>query len=156
SLYRYCKETGVRHVTLSVGGETTMHLGWQHRIAPFLNDPAIETFMVSNFARLFTEDDLEALVKLDSLQISFDSADFEMVRKLRSRADLRTISYNLIRLRQKSREVGRGPYLTVNCTVCRANVGHIEKLAGFCRELSIDQLQLTEMMPLGHHNPNPP
>src|SRR5262245_37944665 len=70
-LYRYCKEAGIRNVTLSLGGETTMHLGWQHRIAKFLDDPELETFMVSNFARLLSEEDLEALTKLNSLQVSF-------------------------------------------------------------------------------------
>ena len=73
TLYRYCKEAGIRTVALSLGGETTMHDGWQHRIAQFLDDPEMETFMVSNFARVLTDDDLEALIKIRSLQISFDS-----------------------------------------------------------------------------------
>jgi MoaA/NifB/PqqE/SkfB family radical SAM enzyme len=156
SLYRYCKDAGVRKVMLSLGGETTMDTGWQHRIAAFLDDPEIETSMISNFVRLLTDDDLEALTKIRRLQISFDSSELAMVRKLRSRADLRTITYNIIRLRQKSRELGRKPYLVVNCTVCRDNIGHIGKLAGFCRELGVDQLLLTEVMSITEHNPKMP
>src|SRR4051812_48874614 len=62
-LYRYCKETGIRNVTLSLGGETTVIAGWQHRIAQFLDDPEMDTFMVSNFARLLKEEELCALTK---------------------------------------------------------------------------------------------
>ncbi len=155
-LYRYCKETGIRNVTLSLGGETTMSAGWYARIAQFLDDPEMETHMVSNFVRLLDDDDLEALTKFNALQISFDSSELEMVRRLRSRADLRTITYNLVRLRQKGRELGRCPYLLVNCTLCRDNIGHVGGLAGFCRALGVDQLLLTEAMVISKHNPNMP
>jgi len=155
-LYRYCKEEGVRNVTLSLGGETTMVAGWPTRIAMFLDDPDIETHMVSNFIRTLSEEELAQLCRFNALQISFDSSDLSMVRKLRSKADLRTITYNILRLRQKGRELGRCPFLVVNCTLCRDNIGHVGKLAGFCRELGVDQLLLTEMMIIGEHNPNRP
>lgn len=145
-LYRYCKAAGINAVTLSVGGETTMAAGWHRRIAQFLDDPQMELYMVSNFVRLFDDEDLLALTKFRYLQVSFDSSELQMVRRMRSRADLRTITYNVVRLRQKCREVGRRPFLLVNCTVCRENIGHIAKLAGLCRELSVDQLLLTPMM----------
>jgi MoaA/NifB/PqqE/SkfB family radical SAM enzyme len=155
-LYSYCKVEGIRNVTLSLGGETTMNAGWQHRIAQFLDDPEMETFMVSNFARVLSDEDLGALSKIRSLQISFDSSELGMVRKLRSRADLRTITYNIIRLRQKGRELGQTPYIVVNCTVCRDNIGDIGNLAGFCRELGVNQLLLTEVMSITQHNPKMP
>jgi MoaA/NifB/PqqE/SkfB family radical SAM enzyme len=155
-VYRYCKAAGIRNVTLSVGGETTVVPDWHKRVAPFLDDPEIETHMVSNFARPLRDEELEAFTRLNALQVSFDSADPGMVRKLRSKADLGTIAYNIIRLRQAARERGRGPFLVVNCTLCRDNVGHVAKLAGFCRELGVDQLLLTEVMTITQHNPSMP
>ncbi len=154
-LYRHCKETGIDSVTLSVVGETTMHKGWDARVKQFLEDPEISTQLNSNFVRLFDDDDLLALTRLDDLQISIDSSDFAMMRKLRQ-ADLRTISYNIIRLRQKAKEVGRCPAISVNCTLCRDNIGHIIGLASFCRELGADQLVITEVMPVGQANPKMP
>src|SRR5580704_12480127 len=145
-LYRYCKAAGVKHVTLSQGGETTMYAGWHNRIAKFIDDAEMVCHIVSNFARLFKDDDLEALAKFRDIQISFDSSDWEMVRKLRSRADLRTITFNILKLRQKAREISRSPTLVVNCVLWRDNIGDVAKLAGFCRELAIDQLLLTEGM----------
>jgi MoaA/NifB/PqqE/SkfB family radical SAM enzyme len=156
ALYRYCKEAEIKNVTLSVVGETTMFPGWHKRIAQFLDDPEIAAHMVSNFQRLLSDEDLEALTKFSALQISFDSSELEMVRKLRGKADLRTITYNIIRLRQKGRELGRHPFLLVNCTLCRDNIAHIGKLAGFCRELGVDQLMITEVMTVTTHNPKMP
>jgi MoaA/NifB/PqqE/SkfB family radical SAM enzyme len=161
-LYQYCKEMGIRSVCLSVVGETTMHKGWHTRVKQFLEDPEIGTHLNSNFVRLFDDDDLSALISLDTLQISFDSPDLAMLRKLRSRADIRTITYNIIRLRQKASEVGRRPFISVNCTLCRDNIAHITMMASFCRELGVDRLMIGEMMLLsetvaaGRHNPTIP
>jgi MoaA/NifB/PqqE/SkfB family radical SAM enzyme len=155
--YRYCKDHGVKYITLSVGGETTQDPNWHKRIAKFLDDPQFENFMVSNFARIFTEEELTTLTKFHSLQVSFDSADPAMVRHLRSKgADLPKIIFNIISLRHKGREVGRHPLIQVNCTVCRENIGHIAKLAGLVRELGVHQLLLTGVMVIGTHNPKMP
>jgi MoaA/NifB/PqqE/SkfB family radical SAM enzyme len=163
-LYHYCKKAGIDSVCLSAVGETTMHKGWHTRVKQFFDDPEIKTHLNSNFARLFDDDDLAALISLDSLQISIDSSDLAMLRKLRSRADIRTITYNIIRLRQKASEVGRRPFISVNCTLCRDNIGHIVRLAGFCQELGVDQLMLSVMSRLllsetimvGRHNQGMP
>jgi MoaA/NifB/PqqE/SkfB family radical SAM enzyme len=151
-LYHYCKTHGIRNVSLSGVGETAMLAGWHKRLAQFLDDPEIDSHLVSNFARILSDEELEALTKLRNLQISFDSAEVEMVRKLRSKADLRTITYNITRLRQKARELGRCPTIDVNCTLSRENIGHVAKLAGFCRELGVDRVMFGEVMLLSQHN----
>lgn len=152
ALYRYCKEAGVRHVSLSGVGETAMVAGWHRKVASFLDDPEINAHLVSNFIRVFDDGDLIALTKLRNLQVSFDSADLAMVRRLRSRADLRTIAYNIVRLRQKMKELGRGPNIDVNCTLTRVNIGELAKLAGFCRELGVDRLMVGEVTATGPEN----
>lgn len=151
-LYEECKRAGIRNVMLSVGGETTSSPEWYRRVAQFLDDTEIEAHIVSNFARLFNEDDLTALAKFKAIQISFDSADLQMVRKLRSKADLRTITFNVVRLRQKAAELGRMPTLVVNCTLWRDNISGVTQLASFCRALGIDQLLLTEGFISTKHN----
>ena len=155
-LYEYCKKFGIRDVSLSGVGETAMEVGWYKKIEMFLNDPEIDAHLVSNFVRLLNDDDLEALMKLQNLQISFDSSDIAMVRMLRSKADLRTITYNITRVRQRIRELGSGPNIDVNCVLARPNIGHIAKLAGFCRELGVDRLMISDVMITVPNNPNLP
>jgi len=60
---------------LSVGGETTVVAGWYARVSDFLDDPEIEASIVSNFARIFDDDELVASTKFRQIQVSFDSAD---------------------------------------------------------------------------------
>lgn len=151
-LYGECKEAGIKFVSLSCAGETTMSPEWHKRVMRFLDDAELDTHIVSNFARLFNSEDLTALAKFKVIQISFDSAEPEMVRKLRSKADLRTIAFNIVRLRQRGRELGRTPMLIVNCTLWRDNIGGIAQLAGLCRELAVDQLLLTEGFVSTRHN----
>jgi MoaA/NifB/PqqE/SkfB family radical SAM enzyme len=153
SLHDFCRTNEIKFVTLSGTGETTFFRDWHRRLAVFLDDPAIDLHLVSNFARPFADGDLDALCKFKYLQVSFDSADAVTVRTLRSKTDLRTVVYNIVRLNQRSRELGRRPYLTVYCTLCRDNIGHIASLASLCRELAVDQLLIGEMVVMTPHNP---
>jgi MoaA/NifB/PqqE/SkfB family radical SAM enzyme len=109
--------------------------------------------MVSNFSRRLDAAELSALSKLDTLQISFDSSDREMVRNLRSKADLQTITYNIIRLRQVAHDAGRTPFILVNCVLSRDNIGHLADLAGFCRALGVNQLMICEVTPVSSVTP---
>jgi MoaA/NifB/PqqE/SkfB family radical SAM enzyme len=152
ALYHFCKTHGTKFITLSGTGETAMTRGWHLRLRKFLNDSAFNLYLVSNFARSFFDDDLDALLKFHTIQVSFDSSDMAMVHKLRSKADLGTITYNIVRLKQKIRERGRGPNIVVNCTLLRDNIGHLADLARFCRELGVNQLLVTEMINITPQN----
>jgi MoaA/NifB/PqqE/SkfB family radical SAM enzyme len=152
ALYRHCKDNGITNVTLSGVGETAMFPGWHNRLTMFLDDPDFNVLLVSNFIRLLDDDDLDALSKFHALQISFDSSDYQTVRRLRSHADLRSITYNIVRLQQRCRALGRRPQITVNATLCRENIGHIQALAGFCRELNVDRLLVCEVISLTRNN----
>ena len=74
-LYAFCKANDIRSVSLSGIGETAQFEGWADRLTPFLDDPDIVVYVVSNFARPLQPSDLAALRKVNVLQISFDSAD---------------------------------------------------------------------------------
>lgn len=146
ALYDFCKAKGIKSVTLSGVGETAMREGWEKRLSRFLDDDEIEVHLVSNLTRSLTPDDLDALCKLKVLQISFDSADPEAVRKMRSKARLSHIVENIERLKLAMVTSRRRPELLVNCTVSRQNIGHIVPLALLCRKLEVDRLLVGEMI----------
>lgn len=155
-LYLFCKKEGIINISLSGVGETALTAGWHKRLSIFLDDPELKNHLVSNFARILSDDDIDALIKLNNIQISFDSANIHTVRKMRSKADLRTITFNIVRLLKRRRELGRGPHVLVNCTLCRANIGDIAELASFCAELGVDRLMINEVMTLTKTNKNMP
>lgn len=144
-LYAFCKRNGITWVCISGVGETAIDPGWQERLTPFLDDPDIAVYLISNLARRLTDDDLTALCKLKALQISFDSADPETVRQMRSKARLSIIVDNIGRIKRAIDRADRRPVIIVNCTVNRVNIGHVAGLARLCRDLAVDYLQLGEM-----------
>jgi MoaA/NifB/PqqE/SkfB family radical SAM enzyme len=146
NLHEFCVRNSVKDVALSGIGETAMFEGWGTRIAMFLDDPRINVYLVSNFTRPFVSSDLEALCKVNVVQVSFDSADAEMVRKMRSKARLAIIVDNIRKVRRAIADAGHGPQVLVNCTLTRENIGHIAPLAALCRSLGVDRLLVGEMM----------
>jgi MoaA/NifB/PqqE/SkfB family radical SAM enzyme len=139
-LYAFCKANGVREVSFSGVGETAQFEGWADRLAAFLDDPEIKVYLVSNFARPLVASDLEALRKVYALQVSFDSADPEVVREMRSKARLSIITDNI------RKAIAAGAPVFVNCTLSRQNIGHLAPLAVLCRELGVARLLVGEMM----------
>lgn len=152
-LYEDAKALGIAQITISGVGETAMFSGWHERLADFLDDRALKVYMVSNMVRVLDDADLNALCKLHHLQVSFDSADPAMVRKLRSNASLRSIIFNIIRLRAKKDELGYGPTIMVNCTTCRENIRELAGLARLCRVLGVDRLNISAMISFSRANP---
>ncbi len=133
-----------------------MTVGWHRRLTPFLNDPNMKLHLVSNFSRVLADDDLDALLRFDNIQVSFDSANFAIVRKLRSKAHLGTIIYNIMQLKARRRKAGYGPTITVNCTLCRETIGGLDALARLCVETGVDRLMLGEAMLLTQNNKKMP
>jgi MoaA/NifB/PqqE/SkfB family radical SAM enzyme len=152
-LYEDAKALGIAQITISGVGETAMFSGWHERLADFLDDRSLKVYMVSNMVRVLDDADLNALCKLHHLQVSFDSADPTMVRKLRSNASLRSIIFNIVRLRAKKDQLGYGPTIIVNCTTCRENIGELAGLARLCRVLGIDRLNISAMISFSRANP---
>src|SRR5512139_614806 len=124
-LYAFCKRRAVPWVCISGVDETAIDPGWHEHLTPFLDDPEIDCYLISNLTRPLTDDDTAALCKLKALQISFDSADPETVRQMRSKARLSFILDNIGRLKGAIAKAGSGPELIVNCTVNLINLGHI-------------------------------
>jgi hypothetical protein len=79
--------------------------GWEH-LCRVLNDLGIEVAITSNFARRYSAQEIEALVRMDLVTISVDTADRELLRHLRRHADLRTILHNMLMARLQSLPTG--------------------------------------------------
>lgn len=148
----FCRQLEVRDVWLSASGETTMTPGWEESLGVFLDDRGFfRPHINSNFARPFTKKDLDALNRFGDVQISLDSSEPELTKKLRT-ADLRTIVFNIVRLRQTMIANNRSTVLRINCVVSRENITHIEGLASLALLLGISHVMLSE---LSDSNDNP-
>jgi acyl carrier protein len=142
---RFARQAGPAIASLVGVGETTFREDWKTLCQNFFN-LGMACIINSNFGRLYTEADLDALLKFANITISIESSDIELQKKLRKAVDLKVILTNIIALRSRARLKGvNPPRLTVNCTVSDLNVLGVKELAAFCAELGIDQLNLSSL-----------
>jgi len=145
STLRFARQASPAIASLVGVGETTFREDWKEVCQHFFN-LGMACIINSNFGRLYTEADLDALLKFANITISIESADIELQKKLRKAVDLKVILTNIIALRSRARLRGvRLPRLTVNCTVSDRNVLGVKELAAFCAELGINQLNLSSL-----------
>jgi MoaA/NifB/PqqE/SkfB family radical SAM enzyme len=108
---------GIAMVQLNGHGETTTVRGWQEHVR-ILAARGVRLSLISNFARLFTPVELEALAHIDEIAISVDTHDPRLLRKLRRRVDLGNILLNMAGVRMTARRLGIAePQFCWNCVL---------------------------------------
>jgi Tfp pilus assembly protein PilF len=107
----------VRVVQINGHGETTMLPAWETYCGHFLSR-GIEVCITSNFSRIFSEVEIDALARMSVITISIDTVDRELLRRVRRKVDLRTIIYNMqaVRLRALT-GYNRYPVFNWQCTL---------------------------------------
>lgn len=132
------------HAVAMVGvGELTFRKDWLSIADRFFNDEMAFT-LNSNFGRLYSDQELDALLRFTVITISIESADPVTQKELRKAVDLSKIVANIRALQQRAKTRGVAlPELRVNCTVSDRNAYGIYDLAELCVELDIDQFNLS-------------
>jgi radical SAM protein with 4Fe4S-binding SPASM domain len=106
----------VQCVQISGHGETTMLAHWQDHCRLFF-ERGIGVRITSNFAKIFSDDEVDVLARMQDVTISIDTIDREMLKSIRRHVDLRTILYNMQRVRLASAALdGRQPSFNWQCT----------------------------------------
>ncbi|NIM14215.1 MAG: radical SAM protein [Candidatus Aminicenantes bacterium] len=130
----------VRHVdVVSVNGhgETTVYKDW-HRYCNKMLDAGIPLHITSNFAKVFSAEELKTLSRFKSIEISCDTNDPELFKKLRRGADLRTICLNILRIRaQAAKENRLPPEISFSCVVSHINVLNLMDYVSFGEALGV-------------------
>lgn len=97
-------------------GETSFRKDWMELIAPILKHPG-EYSLISNFGRIFSDDELRFLLNFDKISISIDTPNPDILKAIRRKVELKNIVYNITRLRAMALKEGRDcPELLGNCT----------------------------------------
>ena len=91
----------VQSVQISGHGETTTLAHWQNYCRLFF-ERAISVRITSNFARMFADDEIDAFARMEDITISIDTIDRDLLKSIRRRVDLRTVIYNMQRVRPRA------------------------------------------------------
>jgi hypothetical protein len=89
-------------------GETTSIDNWPRLIEPLLQT-GIPVAMQSNFAKPFSADELSTLSRMAYIVVSIDSADRQMLMKIRRSVDVRQIVFNIAQVRATAVDSDRLP-----------------------------------------------
>lgn len=132
-------------IQLTGVGEFTFRDDWVQSLAR-LNALTGRVALISNFAKTFTEQELDSLLSVKHLMISIDTTDAALLKSVRKAVSLSTISLNLTRLRMRAQKLGVAlPWLKINAVLYRENLRTIEDLAYFALEHRVNEMQYERM-----------
>jgi pyruvate-formate lyase-activating enzyme len=123
ALARQMAAAGVELVQVSGHGETTILPNWAAHCRHFL-DRGIAVCITSNFSNVFSDEEIDVLARMKFINVSIDTVDRELLKRLRRKVDLKTILYNMqnVRLRAKL-AYGRDAAFSWQCTLSDAVIG---------------------------------
>lgn len=148
-IVEFARDFPIDIITLSGDAEITMYNGWE-AVAQRLLDAGCNLRSISNFTNgIFKPAEVEAFSRFTEILVSLDTADAELLKKTRYRADLRTMTLNVQQIRAKCIEEGRPqPRLVCNAVIHDKNLGLIDKLAAFTIANGFDVLSLQRYVSL--------
>jgi MoaA/NifB/PqqE/SkfB family radical SAM enzyme len=148
-------ETAFGTIQLTGVGEFTFRDDWLQSLER-LNALTGRVALICNFAKTFTDEELDGLLTVKHLMISVDTTDAALLKSVRKAVSLSTISLNLTRLRMRARKRGVPlPWLKINAVLYRENLRTIEDLAYFAIEHRVNEMQY-ERMYVQTENSGPP
>jgi len=120
------KRRKVLTVGVSGHGETTTVSNWHQYCAKML-DSGFDLYLSTNLARELSDEEIATLSRFHIIQVSCDTTDLRLFKKLRRGGDFRTLLYNMGRIRSRSIQSGeRAPIFWWHCVVSDETVWRLE------------------------------
>jgi hypothetical protein len=107
SILQQLRSIGVSMMQINGHGETTYLENWTLAAAPFL--ASFPCKIISNFARTFSNKEIEFLAQLEWIYISIDAADDALLRRIRRKVSTETIIENIQSIRRFVEQRNRKP-----------------------------------------------
>lgn len=134
-------------VDLNGHGETTYRKGWTDA-AFALIDKGVKVRLTSNFAKAFSDVELEALACMEHIAISIDTADRQLLQAVRRRVDVRQILLNIIQVRATAIKLDRAaPKFTFSSGLYDKSAVEWEAFARFAIACGVDLVEVWNLKP---------
>ena len=137
----------VPNVNLNGHGETTIVRDWDSIVRPLLESET-KCHIITNAAKTYSDSELDALCRLESITISCDTFDSELYARFRRKSELRFVLRAIQRIRQAAEKQRRKPpAIILSCVLGAENSEQLEEfiLAALCMNVHAMQLcSLTE------------
>lgn len=131
-------------ITLS-GGEVTFMKDWIS-LAQQIKEKNFKISLISNFAKLFSDEEIKMLVSFSSIAISMDSPDATITKHYRSKLRLEILTLNLIRIRAYclKHELPL-PALSIASTVGTPTLHTLPDLITFAHACGVNTVSITDV-----------
>lgn len=139
-------ERRVNIVSVNGHGETTIFPGW-HRYCDRLIEAGIPLHIISNFAKAFSEEEIDTLTRFRDIEISCDTADPVLFAKIRRNGDLRVIESNLRRLMARAVERGLdAPKISFSVVLTDLTVFGLTGLVQYALDLGVSYFNFCNLI----------
>ncbi|MEY2806672.1 MAG: radical SAM protein [Planctomycetia bacterium] len=133
-------------VQLSGHGETTMLRDWT-RVARLLLDRGLTVTITSNFAKRFSDEEIDTLARFRAVKISVDTTDADLQFQLRRGLKLDKLTDNLDRLvAYCEANFIEKPFLHISCTITHLNMPLVPDLVRWTHARKAHALALVNLV----------
>jgi MoaA/NifB/PqqE/SkfB family radical SAM enzyme len=142
----------LRAVHVNGHGETTFVPGWVDVCRPLL-DAKLPLMIITNLAKVLSTHELEVLGQMNSIAVSIDTADPDLLKRLRRRVDLHRIVDNINAIRKTAVRLGHEPpHFLFSCGLYDQNSLIIEDLARLAVSLGISSVGFWNLSKWDHES----
>ncbi len=140
------KALGVVQVCINGHGETTLLPDWQKNVRKIAS-AGLSMSIISNFARLMSDAELEAMAHVANIQVSIDTFRAELLRKLRRRVDVRNILTNMVRVHAAASRLGiPKPKFSWSCVITDKNAFDLVDYVHFALACGVREVTLCNLI----------
>jgi MoaA/NifB/PqqE/SkfB family radical SAM enzyme len=150
----YLQKYAFRSVDLVGGGEITRGPMWRERCERLL-DLGFALSTTINMAKVLTAEEINTLSRFDVVNVSIDTVDPEVLRRVRVGTDLRNVVYNLMMLRAAQIQGGRPePALGITAVYSAEIVRGIDGLVAFAIAAGVKSFGIQDLVEYGEPGHN--
>lgn len=143
-LIDYAKEKG-GYLDISFYGDSTFHKDFGEFAAAII-DAGVPLKITSNLARLLSDDEIATISRCMAVSFSFDTPDRDLAKDIRKGLDLRTLVFNVLRVRAYCLEAQIDvPPFTLHAVLSDRVVHDLPRLVAFAASMGVYALGCNEL-----------
>jgi len=140
----YAKVNGV-HIDISYYGDSTFHQRFGEYAAA-IHEAGVGLAITSNFARVLRDEEIAAVARCKTVSFSFETDDRESARAIRKGLDLRTLVYNILRVRAYCLKAAIPvPPFTLHAVLNDKTVHDLPNLVAFAASMGVSYVGCNEL-----------
>ena len=143
-LIAYAKQKG-SFVDISYYGDSTFHENFGE-YARHILDSGVELAITSNLARLLRDDEIAVLARCRKVAFSFDTQDRDAAKAIRKGLDLRTLVFNILRVRAHClKNAIPVPPFNLHAVLVDTTVDDLPNLVAFAAAMGLQSVSCNEL-----------